>query len=351
MKISPTLPTIAHPYQLDTFTITELTADTPITIRLGTTTILQATLTPDPSGTITFTDMGRYISERATELAIDTFDALPLTITAATTQLANITLFPCRDRLTATCQDIIAANFLTPAVAGPKLIPLDAQQELLTWYVHQPDDIRLEAIAQWVDYTTHQRCEQRQYIHPSRGTDHVKQADVAPHLLEPPTIPGTWHLITYQVTLGPRLITYTIAPDGYPSTTPITLTFRNIFGHLDTFYLYGTRTTQIKPTYTSALVNGHTLNYQIDSNPTYQVHTGHMPQGTYALFRDLITSPHIYDADGTPITITEVEVKPTNDPTDTLTATITYRQAPESGINTALQSISTFDQTFDNSFN
>lgn len=345
--------TYYYPYELDQFAITGLTGDVPVQIIiLPDTTIFSATLTPDATGRLTFTDIGHYLSERITAHTLGTFDPARLQIIVSGQTLADLTIFPCTAPLTATADDILTHNFLTPAVAGPKLIPITAEQELLTWYVHQPTEAdHIHITAQWLDTTTGTRCQMEYNIPPSRGTDYIKQADVAPHLLTAPTIPGTWQLAQYQATLGSRIMQYTIAPHGATAqTTPTTLTFRNIFGHLDTFYLYGTTTIEAKPTYTSARISGLTHNYQVEVTPTYKCDTGHMPLGTYTLLTDLITARHIWH-DGQPITLTEAEVKPTSSPHDLRTATITYRAATDGITHTHMLPASTFDQSFDRTFN
>lgn len=350
MDITPTIPTVVFPHEIDQFTITGVTTDTPITITLGTTTILSATLTPTPQGTIPFTDMAAYISERMQAIALDGYTPLTLTIAAAGTTLATTTLRYCTATLTATAQDVIRDAFLTTAVAGIKTIPADSCEEYLAWAPQSATERRQGPLirATWYSPTLHRTAITEQILPILHKTTHTAIANVSPATLQPPAT--GYHLTAYTATLAARTMRYQIAPTGLTqATTPTTLTFTNIFGLADRFYFYGTLTTQVKPTYTAARIGSATTNYHIEANPTYTATTGPLNPSTHALLRDLLTARQVWMGT-TPVTLTEADYKTTDSPTDIQTATVTFRRQTEGITQPDILPHSTFDTTFDYTF-
>lgn len=154
-----------------------------------------------------------------------------------------------------------------------------------------------------------------------------------------------------------RLLGYTVEWHGRRHTfeivntydaTPVTATFRNSFGLLDTFHFLSHRTTETKQTRATARYLDGLRLVDLDTTEEHTLHTLPLTPDTEPLLRDLLSSREVY-IDGEAVIVTETEYKPTNSPYNLPTAAITYiypHGTPLDLDNTR----GIFDDTFDPSF-
>ena len=162
-------------------------------------------------------------------------------------------------------------------------------------------------------------------------------------------------LISYTVNAGERKQEYIVLASN-PIADP-KIIFRNGFGAWDTIYFAGKKT--FAPTYarSSARIGGEFRLYDVDETVTYTAHTGNLPSSYSALIADLCQSKDVFilNADGTAgdrITITDCDLKQSNQYDEVFSATITYRYASKfTGRVDGHRPPNLFDKTFDLTFN
>lgn len=344
------------PYELNTITLRGRTADTSVRLALNGKTILTATLTPDATGLITLTDLGHYLSdcvEQAREQSDYPYDFHPHTLQlyADDTLQTTYTLRPCRSRMRRRASELIAATFLTMASGDIKLLPTTLEREYLYLLSDETTGAYSYTLRHyWRNPLTNQlrRTDRTTTLHANPGQ--VVRIDIDPQGRGyAPDQSTPWQLLRIEVESEARSITYQITPDGLTQADTTTLQFCNSYGLLDTFYILGKVETDYKTTYSAALINGSQTNYLIEANPTYKATVGPLTDGTIALLRDLATSRQV-TCGGRPITLTAIELKPTNAYADAQTATITWREATEGGTTEPATPHGTFDTTFDATF-
>lgn len=348
---------ITFPFELDTITLRDRTADTLVELSLNGNNILSATLTPDTSGVITLTDLGRYISdcvEQAREKSAypNAFIEQELKVYADSTLQTTYTIRPCRSRMRRKATELIATTFLTMASGDTKLLPPTAEGESLYFL---SDEATGNFIYDFHLYWRNTLTNQIRRTTTDNGSHYAKPGQVVHIDIDPqdrghcPDKSGQWQLLRIEVVSGPRRITYQITPDGLTQADTTTLQFVNSYGLLENFYILGKIETDYKTTYSAALISGQQTNYLIEANPTYKATVGPLTDGTIALLRDLATS-HQVTCGGRAITLTAIELKPTNAYSDSQTATITWREATEGGTTEPATPLGTFDRTFDATF-
>jgi hypothetical protein len=344
------------PYELDRIILRNRTADTSVRLSLNGQTILTAPLTPDAIGLITLTDLGRYLSdcvEQAREQSKypNSFLTHTLQLYVDDTLQTTYTLRPCRSRMRRKAAELMPTMFLTMASGDTKLLPPTAEDENLYLLSDETSGA--------YTYTTHHYW-RNTLTNQIRRTDFTDTGIANPgqvvHIPIDPSGRGDepdqstqWQLLRIEVESAARRITYQITPDGLTQADITTLQFCNSFGLLDTFHILGKIETDYKTTYSAALLSGSQVNYLIEANPTYKANVGPLTDGTIALLKDLATSRQV-TLGGRPITLTAVELKPTNAYADAQTATITWREATEGGTTAPATPLGTFDTTFDSTF-
>lgn len=347
---------ITFPFELDTLTLRNRTADTLVELSLNGVNILSATLTPDAAGVITLTDLGRYLSDcveqaRKASTYPNSFIEQKLEVYADRTLQTTYTLRPCRSRMRRKATELLPTMFLSMASGDKKLLPATAEGEDI--YLLSDEDTgkySYTSIYYWRNTQTGQirRKERESSGHATPGqVVHITIDPQGKH--DAPDQTGAWQLIRLDLMSQARHISYQIAPEGLNAAEVNTLQFDNSFGLVENFYIFGQIQTEHKMSYSAALIGGAQHNYSIEANPTYKATVGPLTDGTIALLRDLATSLNVTH-DGRPITLTAVELKPTNAFADAQTATITWREAAEGGTTEPATPLGTFDRTFDATF-
>lgn len=333
------IPSMAFPHEVDVLAFSS-SQDFRVRLTLEDEELLDVTLTPDASGAAALYGLASLIND-----SIE--GSMPvLTISIDGQQAAETPVLPCRERLSGTAQDLQGKIFLTLSSGHTKRIPMDGN-ETLAWTV---DGITPEVsiFATWVGddipsiYTSEQTIS---------GTDDgdIATADVSPRLLKAPQDGCT--LVRYIASVGRRRQTYEIHRTG-TDLCPVTgLRFRNIFNQDDTFYFFGKMEQEVKPTYSSLSVQGHTRNYRIETQPTWKAYTGPMNDAERFLFCDLAQALQVWRMDnGTQLTLTECDYKPSNMLTESPSGSLTWREAAEGCTFKPATPVRTFDKTFDKTF-
>lgn len=149
---------------------------------------------------------------------------------------------------------------------------------------------------------------------------------------------------------GSRVFTYHISSGAGNDCFPRPLVYLTGFGLLDRFWCYGEVTTEWKPSYTASAVRGLTRNAAADVTPSEVWHTGAMAPGELPAAHDLALSTMIFDGEtGEELTLTESEIKTTNDRTQAKAAAFTLRRA-KPGANAVRRAAKTEGKVFDTSY-
>lgn len=333
------LPSLAFPHELDVLSFSSK-EDFRVRLTLDEEELLDVTLTPDASSMASLYGLTSLIND-----AIK--DGMPvLDLSLDGQEVAETAVLPCRERLNGTAQDLQAKIFLTLSSGHTKCVPMDAN-ETLAWTVDGiTPEVSIEAI--WVGddiptvYTS---------IQIVKGTDDgdIASADVSPRLLVAPQ--DGCSLVSYIASVGRRSQTYEIHRTGTDLCSATGLRFRNIFGMDDTFYFFGKVEQEVKPTYSSLSIQGSTRNYRIETQPTWKAYTGPMNDAERLLFSDLEQALKVWRMDdGTPLTLTECDYKPSNLLTEAPSGSLTWREASEGITFKPAIPVRTFDSTFDTTF-
>lgn len=349
------MPTTYFPYELDRLTFSKQTGDTDINLILDGSSILSTTLTPNDKGQIVLTDIGRYIADRVEQARKassnpNAFVKQTLEVRVGEAKVAAYTLRPCRSRMRATAEKLLPTMFLTMASGGTKYVPLTAESE--SAYLLSDDTTgayNFTLTAYWINLQTRQLQTTTYEWGGNANPGQIVRIDLTPSNQTPPDASGQWQLVRTDVTSGERTIKIQTPPDGLAQAPVTTLQFVNSFGIIDTFYILGQLEREIKPTYSAALIEGRQTNYLIESNPTYKATTGPLTDATIALLHDLATSTEVTH-EGRAITLTSIDLKPSNAYSDQQKATISWRETTEGGSVEPDRPKGTFDATFDATF-
>lgn len=159
-------------------------------------------------------------------------------------------------------------------------------------------------------------------------------------------------LVAYKVTVGSRIQTYCVNK-RYDSEPDIA--FKNSFGLLETLYFTGTKEDAPEISRSAGYVNGEYRNYHIEENRVVKAKTGVIPEAMVCLVDELARSTEAYLIEkgeiGRQITITDSELKRTNDLDSLYSFQITYRLAKRNqNVLKVVLPAKTFDSTFDKTF-
>lgn len=161
-------------------------------------------------------------------------------------------------------------------------------------------------------------------------------------------------LVAYTVQCGNRKARYRVlaaAPEVDPA-----IIFRNCFGCWETIHLTGAK--EVSPSYTrsAALIEGQVRNYDIAEVMSFKAHTGPLRPGMVPVALDLARAKDVFllNADGTAgarLTITDVDVKHTNEDNSIPDFQFTYRRADRrSAMLAVVRPPKLFDDTFDKTY-
>lgn len=161
-------------------------------------------------------------------------------------------------------------------------------------------------------------------------------------------------LLSYVVQSGSRKARYRVVADA-PDVDPAII-FLNSFGCWETIHLTGSKETAPSYTRSTALVDGQSRVYDIDEVMSYKAYTGPLRPGMVPVAMDLARAKDVYllNADGTAgarLTITDAEVKHTNDDNNLPNFQFTYRRADRrSAMLSVVRPPKVFDDSFDETY-
>lgn len=333
------IPSMVFPHEVDVLRFSSK-EDFRVQLVLEGEELLDATLTPGASSGAALYGLADLINDSIEG------SMTVLVISLDGTEVAETSVLPCRTRLSEKAEDIKEKIFLTLSSGLTKCVPMDAS-ETLSWTVDEISP-EISIFATWVGdalptiYTSSQTI---------KGTDDgdIATADVSPRLLKAPRDGCT--LVRYIASVGRRNQTYEIHRTG-TDLCPVTgLRFRNVFNQDDTFYFFGKVEQEVKPTYSSLSTQGRTSNYRIETQPTWKAYTGPMNDAGRWLFCDLVQTLKVWRMeDGTELTLTDCDCKPSNILTDSPSGSLTWREAAEGCTFEPVVAVRTFDGTFDETF-
>lgn len=161
-------------------------------------------------------------------------------------------------------------------------------------------------------------------------------------------------LLSYVVQAGSRKARYRVVADA-PEVDPAII-FLNSFGCWETIHLTGAKETTPSYTRSTALVEGQSRVYDIAEVMSYKAYTGPLRPGMIPVAMDLARAKDVFllNTDGTAgarLTITDVEVKHTNEDHTIPNFQFTYRRADRrSAMLSVVRPPKVFDDSFDETY-
>lgn len=358
-RLSTTLPALAFATEIQDLKFLGGTPGKPCHIRLtlNGAEVLDTYLTPDTVGHFGLHDLGWLISTHASAMAKQGTWLTELRIEADGTQLATVSIMPCRQRLYINGADFVQRSFLTMAGGGCKVVPKLAS-ELLVW---KPSDEEREqerpvsVRVTMLDLTTGETRRIGSEFRAEAYNDELLCYNTSPAYIVGnleeygPSSGATRQPVGYEVTVGQRTMRYRLAPWDADAAPVTTLDFTNVFGLSDSLYIYGEVEEAIKPTYTQVVVGGSAYNANVEAQAEFKATTGALNAAEVALIKDVMTAREVWH-DDTPVTITAAEIKGTNAYNTADSATLSWRES-QGGLSVLTPlPVRTFDGTFDETF-
>lgn len=343
-NLSTALPNYGFPHQFDRIEFfASSTCSITLSCSIG---AVSFRLTPDASGRIVLNNFAQLLRDF-------TADGVPRMFTL-TWDSGSYTfkVLPCRLTLSQSAYGFSARHFMT-LQTGRKPTYLGAP-ETVTMYASNNQGDRFAIALLWVDPLTGQA--QTQVLDGNSdtedgaiatGTGYV-QIDVSPASFAAPA-PGL-ELHSYTVSAGNRSQEFELRRVG--DAKPVTLLFRNCFGIMESFHLFGEVTQELKPTRSAASFSGLTRNFRVVSVPEYTAQTGLLRPGCFALFEDLCTSDYVLlpAENNAELCITDCDFKLSSDRYEPQQGTITWRYARQARHYEVVNDAITFDDSFDDTF-
>lgn len=358
-RLSTTLPALAFATEIQDLKFIGGTPGKPCHIRLtlNGAEVLDTNLTPDTVGHFGLHDLGWLISTHASAMAKQGQWLTELRIEADGTQLATVSIMPCRQRLYINGADFVQRSFLTMAGGGCKVVPKLAS-ELLVWL--PSDEEREQEFPVSVRITRLNRATGTVGYNTSVFKADAYNDELLCYNTSPAYIVGdldgygpfgsdTWQSIGYEVTVGQRTMRYRLAPWDADAAPVTTLDFTNVFGLSDSLYIYGEVEEALKPTYTQVVVGGSAYNANVEAQAEFKATTGALSAAEVALIKDVMTAREVWH-DDTPVTITAAEIKGTNAYNTADSATLSWRESQGGLAVLTPLPVRTFDGTFDETF-
>ena len=343
-KLSSTIPEYGFPGEFDTIRFQEVGG--PMTFRVACDdAAIDLLLSPDEKQCVVVEDFAPVLRDF-------TADGMPRVCTLTWdggTQ--SFTVLPCRCDVDDHAADFCALHFLTPQ--GDTKRTYRGALELLTLF--SPDGEARPAFSvsltwwneengSFID-TTMKEEEVGGVVEVAQG---LWQIDVSPQRFAIPQEGYALH--SYAVCAGRREKKYVLSPSL--DAVPVTLVFKNAFGQFDTFHLFGNVQKEMKPTRSSATFSGKFRNYLVKAVPELTAQTGVLRKEDEALFADLCsaTEVRLRYIDGLEVTITDNDLKISDDAYEPQQGSITFRYNGRGAVLHRTAPSRTFDDTFDETY-
>lgn len=386
MKLLSSLPDLCFPHDFDPLTITGCPTGDGQTISVtiedeygGGRPILEATLTPTPTGEATLYDLSStLIDYLESQTAAPTHGAplfLGISVKADGTELASCTLIPCRHRLSFPASELLSKRFLSlmSGAEGPLPVPQGSTAEQPLSFIEKSNGqkpgeelpILIAAAFGPMEGGDARILSFNISAHLQEETDEtgylLYRANLCPQaILEAvpeenrPLIQGL-QLTAYTAIRGRRRATFLCLPPSLclDAEGPRSLLFFDCFMQPQALHFFGSATLTLKPTFNALTTpDGQNLNYLIESAPTIKLSSGPILSQTQRLMlRDIATARHIFRLPTLePLTLTATDLKFQPSPGEPLTASITLRRSATGQTLSPEAPKRTFDETFDKTY-
>lgn len=275
---------------------------------------------------------------------------------------ASYAVLPCEADAPCTAAEWISSRFMVPGTA--KRMPLHAGLERL--YLWQKSVLNVAFFSLRVTWADGGKLRVRESTGLAPRLCTVKDSAGAGYGLfcasftpafvaEAPALPEDIRgvqPVSIELIAGDRRFAYYIASGAGNDCYPRPLAYLSAFHDLSTLWCYGDVEEEYKPSYTQAAVGGLTRNAAASVTPAETWHTGALIAEEIPAARDLASSVLLLDGEtGEELTLTEAEIKPTNDRTARVSASYTLRRA-RSGSMLCRPAVTgkVFDYTHDGTF-
>ncbi len=384
-------PTLYFPHELDTLSFPVESRTIQVTVSLGDTEIVSGTFTGVGDG-VTLSGLApliraatrrRFLTAEKPRVPIDTYFPYPATEGVLTVKpepfvtpeeweethesgvyaesSAQYSIMPCEADAPVTCAEWVESRFMAPGTA--KRMPLHSDYERLCFWAENsgkvfPYVMRVTwAVGGKLRVRETDTVAARLFsVQDSGGVRTLyaclfRPTSVADDKALPEDIRGV-PPVSIELIAGDRHFTYYIASGAGNDCFPRPLAYLSAFHDLSTLWCYGDVEEEYKPSYTQAAVGGLTRNAAASVTPAETWHTGALIAEEIPAARDLASSVLLLDGEtGEELTLTEAEIKPTNDRTARVSASYTLRRA-RSGPMLCRPAVTgkVFDYTHDDTF-
>lgn len=305
-------------------------------IKMGTVDILSQTYFPDESHRVTIYDLDRLLESYIAELCGS------FTLLVDGTAVKTVTVMTCRTAISERANTFYTDFFFTPSM-GERDTAI-GRYETVTMYCDATTAVTALCTYLAADGSIVLKTKA------VKSFSGWQSVDVSPAKFTDPA----GRLIGYVVQAGARKARYRVIANP-PEAEPAFI-FRNSFGCWETIYLTGAR--QVTPSYTrsNAIIEGRNIMYDIDETMSFKAQTGPLRPGMVPVAMDLARSREVYllgkdGVAGDRITVTDVDVKHTNEDNSIPDFTFTYRRADRRSAQIAVvRPPRLFDSTFDDTY-
>lgn len=293
------------------------------------------TYVPDPGGGVTVYDLDRLLEPLIDGLYVDT-------VISVNGVAHEVKVFACDAAVSEPAVTFLPDFFLTPVMTERDTAI--GRLEILSAFCREEERLMASCTFLLDDGGVETRTVEGPLL---QGAVSV---DVSPALFV--SSPG--RLISYTLTCGKRKARYRVL--GYAPEADPALIYRNCFHVMETIYLTGKKETVPAYSRSSAVIGGRLRNYDVTETMSYKAMTGPLRPGVESAVYDLARSREVFllSPDGSPgdeVTVTDCDLKRTNEDDAIPDFSITYRRADRRNhVYGALRPPRLFDKTFDETF-
>lgn len=305
-----------------------------LSIRKGTTVIMSQTYYPDDNNRVTIYDLDKLL-----EGCIDEF-CKPFTFLIDEDPVRSILVFKCNADVSESAETFHSDFFFSPAM-GERDTAL-GRYETVTMFCTTTTAIKA---------TCTYLCPDGSFATVTKDVASFsgwQPVDVSPSKFADEAF---GRLIAYVISAGSRKASYRVI-ESAPEADPAFI-FRNCFDCWETIYLTGAKQTSPSYTRSNTLIEGQFRTYDIEETVSYKAFTGPLRPAMVPVAMDLARSKEIYllgtdGKAGARITVTDVDVKHTNEDNSIPDFSFTYRRASRrTSMIDAARPPRLFDDTFD----
>lgn len=329
MSLITTIPALAFPQELDVLTFSG-TADATLNVELliDATSILDVSVVYGSSGTVTLSGLTELIQSYVNDGVLHR-----LYVRADAQQVANVPVIGCRVNPDLGANDFCSSSFLSLLSCKKNTYP--GAKEYVNLYLSASASLTVRRLWLASDETVVSDT-----LTMSLNTG-LQTVDVSPMVRE------GMKLLSYEVRCGTRIMNFKVVHDTDCNVTSVL--FHNSFGLPETFHFFGVVEQEVKPTRSSAIINGSFKNYYVETIPTWKATTSLGEEDN--LLVDLVSSDYVERcSDHCPLALNGEEVKISNDRYEMTMASVTWRESSSTRRFTPKYKVKTFDDTFDDTF-